>query len=340
MILDQITLAGLDAYLRLAGAEGVDISSFAPCSQPGAPSVRAGRSQPLGDGVALQVTALRVLLERDGLFDALRRSPEPLLRVVVDKEVFPGLFADPYAHRVHRIGGFDDFGRGALDNVRVLDVGDVPTLVSTGDSERCRYRSPIVRLPSRTSFRSAAWEIPTSKLSPREGLTYSLDLRIWPPGASPSSSGRVLALAKDAAPAAPRCVAALDDAGDVGMYQIELRAKVTLDTDIDERLPRGEARESIGRPLLSAVHLLEAVPSVLSFHSLQELIDGADDRLLLDEHGGPPRRLMVRLPISAILGKGESIRLEICGEPPPFTYLEARLEATVVSRPPRLDKEA
>lgn len=331
MRIDQVSLGGLAAYLRRSGAADGDVNL--------AKADRTGRSAPVGEGALVQVDGLTVLIERQSVLELLPYAAAPVLTVAVEKEMFPDLYADPYAHRVHRVGGFEDFGRGERRRMHVLEVDDAACLVSEGTKQECSWTSPVYRLPAAATFGAAAWDLAASKQA--TGFAYDLDLRVWPAD-DPAAPPTVLHMAENADPALPRCIQPLGPkAVDVGAYQLVFRARVETDAPLSGRQGTALRGRSLGRPLLTAVHLLESIPSVHAYHSLQELLDNSTGAKVFDEAQEGPHRpslFSATIDLSATLGKGEAVVVRV-GDDPKILRLEARLLADVLWRPPRTDKE-
>jgi hypothetical protein len=335
MILDQITLAGRRAYLRASDDDAVNVAAYAPQAVAGGGVVRRGRSFAIGDGMLVQVSAIQLYLEHDPLTGRLARDPLPWITLHVEKEMFPGLFADPYACRTHRIGGFEDLSRGTSSNLRVMEVEGVATLVSTGDGASSGWRSPIYAMPDALPLRAAAWEIPTHKTTPADSFVYDLALFTWI-GDPASSDPQITQLTHHATPQSPRYFA-LDPVIDARHYQISFKAAVGRDAPLRERHMGEVTKESLGRPLLTGISLLEVVPSIYQLHSVSELLAQAGDHELIGAAGEPPRRLLATVMLGATLTQGESIVVDLHGADPGVTVLEARMLGTVVVRPPRTE---
>ena len=124
MIIDRTQLAGHRAYFK-GSNNRINLAG------------QRSQSQPLGKGKQVDISGIEILIESEtdlgGLFkfDQGVDTP-PLFSITVMKEMFPQVFADPFAHRVHNISGFEDFKRGELVNGKVMDVDGVPTIVSVG----------------------------------------------------------------------------------------------------------------------------------------------------------------------------------------------------------------
>ncbi|MDY7094810.1 MAG: hypothetical protein SX243_17700 [Acidobacteriota bacterium] len=333
MIIDQAALAGHSAYLVDFDADPKEVNLALPD--------RVGRTPEVYRGKVLEVSGIDLHIEGKDLPRLLRRSPRPLLTVEVTKEMFPSLYKDPYQHRVHTVGGYEDLERGTLQGLRCLKVDGLATLVSTGEGASF-WRSATYRLPEAVHLDSAAWDLATSKRTPDDGFQYSLKLRVWGPGqdVEDPDAGEVISLIASGKPSDRRLRDGLGTAArKVMAYQLELGARVNHDAYLLERHQGPRDAESLGRPLLRSVSLLERVEPTHSYHSLHELLAGAEDYHLYQEPTGPPRRLDLRLGVSASLAEGESISLRI-GEHHQgvFDYLSARLEGRVFLRPPVADR--
>lgn len=101
MIIDRMPLAGRAAYL----GDGDSINLAAAADQ-------SGRTDEILEGQSYEIAGLSLYLEGDDLLALYARDDKPLIQVAVIKEMFPGLFADPNAHRVHTVAGFEDLRRG------------------------------------------------------------------------------------------------------------------------------------------------------------------------------------------------------------------------------------
>lgn len=350
MIIDGSQLAGLDAYLvtRDTGDPLFLEPSHPDHTNLAAPH-RAGRTIALKDGHVLSVNAIDLVLEAEDPAALLARQAHPFLTVSVRKEMFPSLYADPYRHRVHTVAGGEDFLRGELVNMRLMEVDGYQTLVSTG-TEKCRWMSPLYRMPEPVTFAAAAWDLATTRLTPVDGFQYFVKIHYWTEGheALNEADRKELLLAGSADPHAGRMVREIPAApsprplSDVltGLiaYRLEFGAVVKHDAFLQERHSGGAAPESLGRPLLRAVSLLEQRPSALAYFSLAELLAKSSDYFWVEEAGGPPKKILARLDIRASLSKGEWIELSV--RPPAsgaLTLVEARVDAMMHVRPPEAE---
>ena len=355
MIIDQMALSGPQAYL--VDPDDPDNFNLATMSSGSPPLV--GRSPVLREGKVLEVSGIELAIAAgsgQNLLDQLPRQREPLISVAVAKEMFPGLYKDPYRHRVHNISGYEDFKRGSLTALRVMEVDGVPTSVSTG-SASCRWKSGIYKMPEAMTIGAAAWDLAASKKTPADGFGYYLILRYWQDGQA-NSQEQYLIGAKGTTPPAPHTGKPDDDrfkefkddpAGNptkltnVTAYQIEFGANVNYDAYLREFHAGPQNAESLGRPLLQAVNILEEVAPAHDFYSLHELLLKSAAYHLFEEQNGPPRRLTVSLDVTATLSADEDGNYEWLSLTvhPDYAamieYLSARLDARVYLRPPMAD---
>lgn len=331
MIIDRTPLAGLDAFLKDGGALNLAVSPH-----------RRGSSIPLAEGMAVEVSGIRLYLEADDILKLYphpdpQRNPAdpPLLNVRIRKEVFPRLFADPYASRVHTIAGFEDFQRGVRLNLRPMEVEGKPTLVSTGNGEFL-WRSAPYAFPAPLALDAAAWDLATTRLTPPDAFDYELALSYWVTGQNLTSNPAQVTLtpAGGGNPADERRVEGLA-LRDIIAYRLEMRGKVHFEADVAELDYRGGEALSLGRPLLRAVHLLEPVESQFTVRSMAEL-EARSSAFTLLNRVEPVRAVSALLAINATLLNGEEISLEVA--PGIFRRVEARLEAERRLRPPLTDK--
>jgi hypothetical protein len=331
MIIDRIPLADRAAYLR--DEEQINLAQ-SPAS--------SGSSDRVLEGQSYELTAISLYIEGEDLYKFLpREQDKPLITVGVFKEMFPSLFADPHANRVHTIAGFEDFQRGALTGMRAMEVEGIPTLVAVGTDES-RWVSAVYRLARPTPLAKASWDLAVSRLTPEAVLEFALSLEVWeegqdveneqgqfvvlaPQGSKPQDARRNETLMFENGTPVEKAIA----------YRIYFRAIVTHDTQLEERQSGHLREESVGSPLLRALHLLEPVSSSLSFTSLHELTASAQDYDFLDA----PRagRLRVSLGLPASLQVGEYVTLDV--RKGVFKRLEARLEGEIRLRPPAVEKD-
>lgn len=323
MISDRSTLAGLPSYLTDQGGE-TDLAS--------SPN-RRGTTPDLGSGEGLDVRGIWMSIMAEDLGKFSARRDAPLLALHLRKELFPGLFADPYRSRVHTISGSDDLRRGRGEACRVLEIDGIPTLVATGP--RCTWRSMVYALPRTIALRQACWALATSRKIAPATLEYSIVVRTWasspapgtPPDREFSSSGDGLN---------PTVLDPLHPAGPVPCqaFQVLLDARTAQDTAFSERHGGPPDADSLGRPLLQAVRLIEDVRPPYQFHSLPELNARSSEYVFVPEGGqGPPQKLMLFLDLPALLLEGERLEIEVLTDE--FKLLEAWLDADSVLRMPQ-----
>ena len=355
MIIDQMTLSGKQAYLvDPRDKDNLNLArpsiNLAPADSPW-----TGRSPELKEGKVLDVYGIDLTInavDGENLLDQLERKDEPLITVEVAKEMFPSLYKDPYQHRVHSISGYEDFKRGKLEALRVMEVDGVPTLVSTG-SESCRWVSGIYKMPEPEGMTigAVAWDLAASKKTPVDGFAYDILLRYWQQGQDPTtaSAGEILLIGATGTsgrgkPGDDRFKSNLaGQATDVTAYQIEFRADVNYDAYLREYHAGPDDAESLGRPLLRSVNIFEQVAPAHKFYSLHELLLNAVDYHLFEEQNRPPKRLTVSLDVTATLAADEDdnyewIALSVNQDYANILeYVSARLDARVYLRPPMVN---
>jgi hypothetical protein len=343
MIIDRSRLAGLDAYFRRpSGGASLNLGGPAPAT---------ARTRALGDGMQLEVRGLRLTLAAGDLVALLARTDvasltsEPLFRVTVVKEMFPGLLSDPYRHRVHAVAGFEDFTRGTTSHCRPMEVDGIATLVSTGTDE-ARWTSPVYRMPAPVTFDAAAWDLATTRLTPSDGFTYTIELAVWDNAtATDVPPTATVALATNAAPPAGRFITGLGSllvdastgaAITVEAYRLTFRAIVRHDAYLAER-HQPVLAESLGRPLLRAIHLLEPIEGAYDVYSIGEMLQHASEYYLPEVADGVVTHLtaMLDLPATLVGTASHDEFIEIDVRYDGFDRFEAMLDADVLVRPPR-----
>jgi hypothetical protein len=339
MILDSIKLSGRDAYLLSEGE--VNLADPAPVANQRA---RTGTHDAVGKGMLVEVSGIFFQIEGEDLLPLFQKQSYPIISIEVLKEMFPGLKKDPYKHRVHTVGGYDDFNRSSLKNLRAMEVDGYPTLVSVGN-DVCNWTSPLYSFSKKFTIDSGAWYLPSAKLTPKEGFSYSMELHFWRLGDSidqPAPHSVSLA-ASGTGPDSERWVKGIDaTVRDVIAYQLEFEANVKHDTYLKERTIGSAVQESLGRPLLRTVSLLEVTAPRYDFYSLQELITASATQHLFEEHDGKLKKINATLYLTAALEEGESISVTVNNNKIPaankLTYVDARLAGEVKLRPPVIDK--
>ncbi|AFZ47585.1 hypothetical protein Cyast_1624 [Cyanobacterium stanieri PCC 7202] len=333
MIIDRVQLAGIDAYLR--DAEDINLAS--------SPN-NMGITKSVQLGMGVDVSGINLLLKADNLLELMSRSnleDRPMLKITLRKEMFPQFYADPYAHRVHTIGGYDDFHRGLIRNMRAMEVEGQATLVSLNVGE-CSWQSPIYVFPQPIQLKGAAWELATSRLTPSDGFGYGVTLDMWVQGQDPENdSPTTIEIVSEGStsPSQPedlRHQTNLESKEDIIAYRILFKADVQFDSYLTEFQFRQGQNNSLGRPLLRKFHLLESIDSTYTIFSLHELESQCSEFSIL-EVSPPLQTLTAYLPLSALLVENESIILEINSDY--FSICEAHLNAQVIVRPPITDKQ-
>ncbi|MFN7688087.1 MAG: hypothetical protein ACK5OP_10180 [Sphingobacteriales bacterium] len=296
MITDRIQLAGLEAYFQDPGTGTTNLGQVAPVSV---------KTNPLQKGKQLEISGIQLLIEADDLQPLFSYPSDetqqpaspvnaPLFQVIVMKEMFPGLFADPFSHRVHNIAGHLDFREGELINGRILEVDGIPVICSTG-KEECIWKSRVYNFPSALSIVDVAWELASAKLAPPDSFHYKIEI-ILNDGTDTiviANGGQMLKAD------AKRSIKGINKQN-IRNFQILFKAKVFEDSYVSERsLPL--VNENIGRPLLRAINLLEPIQSSFVFNSLTELINQCSDFHLFEMPGPEIKRLTATLDINAVL---------------------------------------
>jgi hypothetical protein len=315
MITDRTQLAGPDSY-------------FQDPANPG--SVNLGgnaltiRTAPLNKGKQLEISGIQLLIEHDNL-RPLMKFQSPLFKISVMKEMFAGLFADPYSHRVHNIAGFLDFNEGTLTNGKVLEIDGIPTIVSSNKDE-CVWVSKEYKMPDPISINAIAWELATSKLTPPDSFHYKIKITSKDindaglPSIDLDNGGQLLKAD------ARRAIDGLNNAN-ITSFQITFTAKVFEDSYLSERhLPA--INENIGRPLLRAINILEPVQSIYEIHSIVELQNLCSDFHLFENPGPPIKRLTATLDLNATLVNSDNQNI-VNSE---FEFVELQLFANQFTR--------
>lgn len=323
MIVDQIILAADDARFRSEAVDPFDLS------------MASGTIGPLADGVALEVTGVALLLERKGIESLLARPSsrtKPLIEIAIVKEMFRGLFSDPYAHRVHTIAGFEDFRRGALTGLQPMEVDGIPTLVSIGDrpESKVSWLSGHYRLPEKTNFSALAWDVASSRQTPSDAFKYSISVQLWDDPRAMGNPDRVLRHMTERTPRDPMF---LESSGAGSAFRISFDAQVSMEAGLYERHGALPVSVSLGTPLLRSVHLLEPVSHAYTMMSLLELQVRSREFLIHRGKGGEePSLLSAVVDLPCHLGRGEKISVRVGGDA--FERVEAWLVATRQTRPP------
>jgi hypothetical protein len=343
MIIDESSLSGLAAYLtdehsntNLAGSITARWPPF---------------GQTVGEGKLAEIRGLSLHLNGSdieslwGLPSSL--SPPWLLSLRIVKEMFPRLYADPYANRVHFIGGFEDFRRGVAENLQVLEVDGIATLVSSEEGD-CSWTSAMYKMPDPVRLNAAAWDMASARLAAPDSYHYSLSLETWQgtdPLDGPSSGTTPLTVASSptpggavpgATPDVPRLNQGAFDLHNVVAYRVKMTARVRGEAYVREQYSEGNAAALLGFPLIRAITLLEPVAPAHDFYSLHEVTLASNEYKLFDNQDNPPVRFTAALNVAATLTKDEYMELHI--NVPDMQTIEARLEATLKVRPPAIDR--
>lgn len=331
MIIDRIALAGISAYFTKPDSSGGLITNLAaPDTGTGAVTYPVvARTVPIAEGSLLRASRITLLIEGENLSALFAHQPSPLLEIVVSKELFSGLYGDPYATRVHNIAGFEDLNGGTATNCRAIEVDGVATLVSHSPGA-CQWLSVPYELPVAVTVADVAWDLFTPRSAPRRGFSYSLELRTWTAGQSTANPPTdVVRLAVNRSPDTVRAAHVGPLTGDVAAYQLAFSAMVRDEGYLYER-HTSALDPSIGSPLLQGVHLLETVASPLHFSSLREIIDRSASYEFFMASGDGRHRLLVDIPIQAILSHSRNDFIAGRGALDPkslFEFVEVRLPA-------------
>jgi hypothetical protein len=335
MIIDRVRLSGDDAYFKSSDGS-INLAATLPSS---------AQTQPAGRGRQIDVAGIHFYFEGPDLRPYFQRQDKALLRVTVMKEILPGLFADPYRHRVHTIAGFNDFNDGTFNNCQALEVDGEPTIVAMGPGP-CSWKSARYLFPQPVRFAKAAWSLVSARSLPNvssaSSFTYSITAE------ARDENNTLLNLPPVAANlnTDDERSAAFDATG-VTQLQFEFRADTSADGYFHER-HGSTGLAQIGRPLLRSLQLLEMVKCQHDFFSLSELMSEGAGYDLLGATNDPLTRLAVtlRVPATLVTGPNEdpaqnlyefvAVDVDPDGVLPDgaLTYLSARLSAHVVIRPP------
>jgi len=329
MIIDIIALSGLDAYLRDGDKTNLVQSQN-----------HVGKSIKITEGKALQVSDVFLYLESED-FPSIYGRPEnagskPLFSLRFHKEMFPNYYDDPFANRVHKISGFEDFNRGTRSGLRIMEVDGVPALVSVGTDDNV-WISPVYQMGQPIDLNAVTWDLATSKLTPADSFAYSINLLYWSSGQDlDSDAPQTINIASDLRPDDTRHLGGLDQKSIIA-YQVVFKAAVKFDTYMDETEYGVVNGESIGRPLIRAINILEKIESRHHYYSMSE-IEQAAHYFHFPQLPNPGQSLNLAIDISSILVEYEEITLELI-QPAFFKRFEARLGADIRLRPPMIDKQ-
>lgn len=319
MIIDRRTLAGPASYF-------FDANNSANANLAGA----SGTVGPVAEGRMLRITGLQLSILADNLLDLMDPQQGTLLEVVINKELLPGVFADPYATRVHTIGGYEDFRRGAAVNCTAMEVEGVATLVSVGASP-AQWTSPVFRLPKETNFTAAAWDLVPSRLATGQLFSYTITLAGWYLGQDPAGNSSETLPQIQKALDQPRFQPTVSFAQSIVAFQVAFSADVGADTYLRERLIASDAPAPLGPPLLRGISLIEAVDPVYRFRSLSELLMRTTRTQFLGPANVAPVRLTAYLDLAVTLTRGESITVSGGNA---LASLLVQIDAEELIRPP------
>ncbi len=335
MIIDRIRLSGNDAYLRDSQGS-LNLAASLPS---------IAQTPPTGPGRQLDVAGIELYFEGPDLWPWFQRQDEPLLRITVMKEILPGLFADPYHHRVHTIAGFNDLNDGTFTNCQALEVEGEPTIVAL-EPGICSWQSAIYQLPHPAEFVQAAWALASARPLPNvttaSDFDYDIIVRAFDANGNPLNAPPVATNLT----AGDRRSAVFSLAG-AQRFDIRFEADTSADGYFHER-HRSIGPGQIGRPLFRGFQLLEIVNCEYEFFSLAELTARAATYDLLGATSAELPRLAatLRLPATLVSGPNEdvaqdlyefiAIEIDPAGALPDgtLTYVSARLSAQVAVRPP------
>ena len=329
MITDRIQLAGLDSYFRDPNNGGsINLGGNTPTI----------RTAPLNKGKQLEISGIQLLIEQDDLQPFLAfqldnqnlTQPSPLFKISVVKEMFAGLFADPYSHRVHNIAGYLDFKEGTLINGRVMEIEGIPTIVSTG-KEECIWTSREYEMPDPISISAVAWELATSKLSPPNSFHYQIKIAAKDASGAPLPDINIDNAGQMLKADARRAIDGLNQQN-IKSFQITFTAKIFEDSYLKERhLPTvnlPNLNENIGRPLLRAINILEPIRSIYEINSLTELQNLCSDFHFFENPGAAIPRLTATLDLIVTLVNSPNQNIannDIYDNTSQFEFIELKL---------------
>lgn len=329
MISDIKALAGIESYFNIEGE--FNLGANAPTIKRSSPPVKNSQTT---------ISGIQLLLEHEDLNKLMNfqlddnNKPLPLFRISVMKEMFPGLFADPFSHRVHNIAGFLDFNDGTLANGKVMEIDGVPTIISIGQEE-CVWVSKKYELPHSIKIDAIAWELATSKLTPADSFHYNIKITTW--NHMGMMSEREIGTSSDMLRANTKRTRDDLDFHPIKSFQITFTAKVFEDSYMQERHLPTTFNEKMGRPLLRAINILEPVPSPYVIHSLTELKNICSDFHLFEIPGPKIKRLMATIDLNAVIvhsvnqneDKYEFLELSVLQE---FSRFEAKINGFELMR--------
>ncbi|MBL0316155.1 MAG: hypothetical protein IPP69_10390 [Flavobacteriales bacterium] len=292
MITDTIQQAGIESYFKDTDSGKINLGGLTATL----------RTQALNEGKQVEVSGIHLLIEHQDLQTLLPYPSDdngmplhnPIFKIAAMKEMFPGLFADPFSHRVHNIAGYLDFNEGALTNGRVMEIDGIPTICSIG-RDTCVWTSKEYVLPEPISIDAFAWELATSKQTPPDSFHYKIEIAL-----NAGASTIVIDNAGQMIKADAKRARDGYTERNVISFQITFTAKVFEDSYLQERhLPA--LMENIGRPLLRAINILEPIKSIYEINSLMELQDLCSSYQLFENSDGPIKRLAAYLDLNTTL---------------------------------------
>lgn len=321
MITDRFPLTGNAAYLTAPGG-GVDLIGVAAPNR--------GASSPIGDHRVLDIDSIDLMFEGPDLMPLFARQGAPLIEVRTRKELFPQLVTDPFARRVHTIGGMDDFRRGAFVRCRAMDIDGKPTLVAESPGP-ASWTSPMFVFENPMQIADIAWEFAISRLGPANAFRYTVALELWNGAPDALVAQPPVTIANNLDAAAVRALPLPQDT-EATALRVNFSATPAREAAIVERHLVQTTDGSLGVPLLQALHLLERRESPLWFHSLHELNVRSKEFALYGAGDGALTTGIARLDFRAALTGLDAVEIEI--QPGAFRRFEARLSASIIERAP------
>ena len=297
MISDIKTLTGKDSYFKNQD-NSMNLGALSPNSIAVTNSLEKNQQ--------LNISGIQLLIEHTDLNQLMNlqvdaaKNLSPLFCISVKKEMFPGLFADPFSHCVHNIAGFLDFNEGTFINGKVMEIDGVPTIVSTGQEE-CVWTSKIYNFPKPIKIDAIAWELATSKLTPADSFHYHIKITLYDVYENTSyieiGNDTNMLNAEEQRSRKNLNIADIN----VSKLKITFTAKVFEDSYIEESHLPLTFTEKIGRPLLRAINILEPVQSTYEINSLTELKGLCSDFHFFESPGPEIKKLIATIDVNAVL---------------------------------------
>jgi hypothetical protein len=328
MIVDQVILAGDRARFRsTSGRDPFNLNAA------GANTVPIG---PMPDGAALSVSGVAVMMKARDIESLLERPNnrnEPLIQVSVVKEMYRGLFKDPYAHRVYTIEGFEDFRRGKATNLQAMEVEGKATLVSLGN-QAAQWTSGLYQLPEPVTFSAVAWDIAASQHTNPNAFHYSIQVQLWDAGTNTTDQpSNVISTSRDNRLNDLNDPRFIEETQSGAAMRLLFSAQVKYEAAFHEQHAALAQNISLGTPLLRSVHLLEPITPAYALMSLMELQVRAREFIVYrGDPSAPPDTVTAVIDLPCYLGRGEWIQIQYL--PGIFSRAEAWLIATSHTRPP------